>query len=202
MANKGYVQRASGRRRGRMGESVVGCLFAIALVLGGSIWAYFRFIHWKPLVTAETNFRTFQDKKNWSARLEYGRRVRGPFDIAVRGMADQAFQMVKRYKKGEWKNNESEFEQECKAFKDALLNSISEFNGQEVPITLEKPHRLMARVHKLCYEVVLELELAQASEGAEREKALTTAEKKAKEAWQTSRTATDMFHRVWGATNT
>jgi len=201
MRHNGQLQIASARRRGRLGESVAGCLFAIALVLGGCIWGYFRFVHWKPLVQAETGFKTFQDKKNWPARLEYGRRLRGPFDIAVRGMADQVFQRVKRYKKGEFKEDKALFEQECKTFKDQLLTSISDFNGQEVPATLEKPHRMMARVHKLCYEATLSLETAEASEGLDRERAIADAEKKAKEAWQTSRAAVLMFQRIWGATN-
>lgn len=197
MSQSGTLDRAWGRRRRRLGDSVPGCLLFIALVLGGSIWGYFKFVHWRDLVNADTRYKTFVEKKNWAAYLEYGRRFRQHYDVSTSMMTKQCHDIVKRYEKGEYKGNAEQLQREIQEYKNALLESIQEFNGQEVPQTLEKPHKQIAAAHRLCYESMLELEAAAATEGAESTTYAKNARKKCNEAYKMQAAGKALFYQLW-----
>lgn len=55
-----------GKRRGNF---LPGFLLFLAIVLGGAIWGYFKFVHWRPLVNAGHNHRTFAYKSAQPERL-------------------------------------------------------------------------------------------------------------------------------------
>lgn len=202
VSQTGNVQLAWQKRRKRLGDSIPGCLLAIALAIGGSIWGYFQFVHWKPLVKAGNNHRTFPYKKNIPAYLEYGRRFRTGFDFGSKGMVKNNYELVKKFKKGAYKDNPGEFDSESKAFMNQLLDSIQQFDGQEVPDVLEKAHRQVARAHGLCYESILFLREANKAEGAERDRLVKESEKKALEAWKTAHAGVTLFYQIWDRTGT
>ena len=202
MAQVGNVQVAWRNRRRRLGDSVPGCLLFIAVVLGGSIWGYFQFIHWRPLVLAGHNHKTFVERKNWPAYLEYGRRFRVGFAFGIKAMCQQNYNLIKKFKKGEYKDDSGAFEADTKDFMNQLLESVQQFDGQEVPKRLEPAHIKVARCHGLCYESVLSLREANKAEGAERERLVKDAEKKAKDAWKMGDAGVKEFFRIWAASGT
>jgi len=46
----------------RRGDLIPGFLLFVAIVLGGSIWGYFKFLHWRPLSLAGHNHKSFPQK--------------------------------------------------------------------------------------------------------------------------------------------
>jgi len=202
VSQTGNVQSAWQKRQKRLGDSIPGCLLAIALLIGGTIWGYFQFIHWKPLVKAGNNHKTFPYKRNIPAYLEYGRRFRTGFDFGSKGMVRNCYDLVKKFKKGEYKNDESLFDADTKTFMNQLLDSIQQFDGQEVPDVLEKAHRQVAKAHGLCYESILFLREAYKAEGAEQTRLVKEAEKKAIEAWKTRDAGVSLFYKTWERTGT
>ncbi len=202
MSQGGQLQGAWGRRRRRLGDSVPGCLLFIALVIGGSIWTYFKFVHWRPLTLAGNNHKTFDYKKNSAAYLEYGRRMRTGFGYQVRAMCGQNADLIKKFKKGEYKENKSLFDEETSAFCNSLLDSIQQFDGQQVPNVLEKSHAKISKCHKLCYESVQALREAYGSEGAEQTRLVKEAEKKLKDAWVTGSAGVKLHDSIWANTRT
>lgn len=189
-------------RRRRLGDSVPGCLLAIALVLGGSIWGYFKFFHYSKLANAGKNHTTFVAKDNWPAYLEYGRRFRTGFALSVEGFLKQNYRLLTDYKKGKYKERDGAFNEETKALIDILLNCITDFDGQQVPTVLEKSHVLLSRSHGLCYESILLLREAHGAEGAERTQLLKESEKKMNEAWKAGTAGSKEHRRVWAAHGT
>lgn len=202
MSQGGQLQGAWHRRRRRLGDSVPGCLLFIAIVIGGSIWGYFKFIHWRPLTLAGHNHKTFDYKKNAPAYLEYGRRMRTGFAFQVRAMCGQNAEIIKKFKAGTYKNNKDEFDADTSSFCNSLLESIEQFDGQQVPNVLEKAHAKIANCHRLCYESVQALREAYGSEGAEQQRLLKEAEKKMKEAWTTGDSGVKLHNAIWARTTT
>ena len=202
MSQTQTLQMAVHHRRRRLGDSVPGCLLAIALVLGGSIWGYFKFFHYGALVNAGKNHKTFVAKDNWPAYLEYGRRFRGSVSVSVKGMLQQNYAMISDVKKGKYKDRESVFEADTKAFINVLLESVTDFDGQQVPTVLEKSHIMVSKAHGLCYESVLLLKEAQGEEGAERARLIKEAEKKMQDAWKQGMAGVKEHKRVWSAHGT
>jgi hypothetical protein len=202
MAQVGSVQVAWQKRRRRLGDSVPGCLLFIAIAIGGTIWGYFQFVHWRPLVRAGNAHKTFVQSKNWPAYLEYGRRFRVGFSFGVKAMCTQNYNLIKDFKKGAYKDNPDGFEADTKAFMNGLLESVTQFDGQEVPVRLESPHKKVSKAHGLCYESILFLKEANKAEGAERDRLVKESEKKAKEAWQVGTAGVNEFKRIWSSTGT
>lgn len=200
MAKAGNIQIAWQRRRRRLGDSIPGCLLFIAIAIGGSIWGYFQFVHWGPLVKAGNNHKTFSQRKNWPAYLEYGRRFRTGFAFGTKAMCQQNYDLLKRFKKGEYKSEPDRFDQDCKEFMNALLESVQQFDSQEVPAVLDAAHRKVSRTHGLCYESVLFLREANHAEGGERDRLVKEAEKKMKEAWKLGDQGVKEFFRIWATT--
>lgn len=197
MSQGGQLQRAWHRRRRRLGDSVPGCLLFIAIVIGGTMWGYFKFFHWRDLVNAGHNHKTFDYKKNSAAYLEYGRRMRTGFSFQVRAMCGQNADIIKKFKKGEYREHKAEFDADTSAFCDSLLDSIQQFDGQQVPNILEKSHAKIAACHRLCYESVQALREAYGAEGAEQARLLKEAEKKLKEAYTTGSAGVKLHNDIW-----
>ncbi|MBT9587852.1 hypothetical protein IV102_31245 [bacterium] len=202
MSQVGNVQVAWQKRRRRLGDSVPGCLLFIAVVIGGSIWAYFQFVHWRPLARAGNNNKNFQQSKNWPAYLEYGRRFRTGFKFGVKAMCTQNYTMIKRFKQGDFKDSPDQFDNEAKEYMNQLLESVIQFDGQEVPIRLDKPHKKISKAHGLCYESILFLKDANKAEGVERAQLVKEAEKKAKEAWTIGQSGVREMEHIWNTTGT
>lgn len=202
MVHGGQLQGAWHKRRRRLGDSVPGCLLFIAIVLGGSIWGYFKFVHWRPLVNAGHNHKTFDYKKNPNAFLEYGRRMRTFFAFQVRGMCDQNKDLIKKFKAGEYKEHKDVFEQDASNLCNAMLDTIQQFDGQEVPNVLNASHSKISAAHRLCYESVQSLREAYDAEGAEQSRLVKEAEKKLKEAQATGATGVKEFYSIWARTST
>ena len=202
MSQGGQLQGAWHRRRRRLGDSVPGCLLFIAIVIGGTIWAYFKFIHWRPLTLAGHNHKTFSYRKNAPAYLEYGRRMRTGFGFQVKAMYMQNADLIKKFKKGEYKDHKEEFDADTSSFCNSLLESITQFDGQQVPDVLEKSHAKIANSHRLCYESTQALREAYAAEGADRDRLLKEAEKKMKEAWAAGSSGVKLHNDIWSRTTT
>lgn len=197
----GQLHTTRTRRRSRLGESTMGCLLMIALVLGGSIWAYFKFFAYRLLVNADAPnaITTFEAKENPPAYLEYGRRFRDQFAQQVKHMVGQQQQMLTRFKKGEYKNSPEKLDQQLKEFINALNDSVSDFNGQQVPSTLKASHVNVARCYRLCYESALALQAAAGSEGAERTSYLKQADKLLLDAWRAGSTGVTQHKQLWNS---
>jgi len=197
MSQGGQLQGAWHRRRRRLGDSVPGCLLFIAIVIGGTIWGYFKFIHWRPLTLAGHNHKTFPYKKNVPAYLEYGRRMRSGFAFQVRAMVAQNASLIKKFKSKEYQDNKEQFEADTSEFCNVLLDSIQQFDGQQVPDVLNKEHTNISICHRLCYESTLLLIQAYGAEGAEQSKLLKQSENKMKEAWKYGDSGVKQFFLEW-----
>ncbi len=193
---EGSLLRRSGLRRRRLGESVGGCLLMIAIVLGGSIWGYFKFFHYGNLTKAGNNHVVFDEEDNHGAVIEYGRRFRQHFAIQGRAMTKQNWDMIVKFKKGKYKS-ENAFTADVKGFITALHDSISDFDGQQVPKKLNGSHSKMSLCHKACYESTRALEEAWSLEGAERDAKVKEAESKCKEAFKLQQSSVLEYQRVW-----
>lgn len=202
MSQGGQLQGAWHRRRRRLGDSVPGCLLFIALIIGGSIWGYFKFVHWRPLTLAGKNHKTFPYKKNIPAYLEYGRRMRSGFAFQIRGMVSQNAQLIKKFKTKEYKDNKAQFDTDTTEFCNLLLDSITQFDGQQVPDVLNQEHTKISICHRLCYESTLLLVQAYGAEGAEQDKLVKESEKKMKEAWKYGDGGVKQFFTDWAKTPT
>ncbi|MBS2036650.1 hypothetical protein JST97_16790 [bacterium] len=202
MVHGGQLQGAWHKRRRRLGDSVPGCLLFIAIVIGGSIWGYFKFVHWRPLTRAGHNHTTFDYKKNIPAYLEYGRRMRTGFSFQITAMCDQNRTIINNYKKGEYKGHSDTFESDCTTLCNALLDSIQQFDGQQVPNVLDKAHSKIANCHRLVFESIQALREADAAEGADHQRLIKEAEKKAKEAYTQGMAGVREYNAVWTRTST
>lgn len=202
MVHGGQLQGAWHKRRRRLGDSVPGCLLFIAIVIGGSIWGYFKFVHWRHLTLAGKHHVTFDYKKNVAAYLEYGRRVRTGFAFQVKAMTDQNRDLIKKFKSGEYKDSKEAFDADTTTLCNALLDSIQQFDGQQVPNVLNSPHTKIAICHRLVYESVQALREAYAAEGAEQTRLLKEAEKKQKDAFTQGSAGVREFYAIWARTST
>lgn len=202
MSHNQSLPDASFRRRRRLGDSVPGCLLTIALVLGGSIWGYFKFFHYSKLNTAGSNHKTFVAADNRPAYLEYGRRFRNNFSVSGKAMLQQNHKLIKDFKAGKYKGRESVFEEETKTFINALNTNIADFDGQLVPTNLEKPHINLSKAHGLCYQSVQHLRDAMKEEGPERDRLVKESERLLKEAWKLGTSAIREHTVIWGRDGT
>jgi|EP01012_Entosiphon_sulcatum_P034902 hypothetical protein len=200
MVHGGQLQGAWHKRRRRLGDSVPGCLLFIAIVLGGIIWGYFKFIHWRPLVNAGHMHKTFPYKKNPPACLEYGRRMRTFFSFQARAMCDQNKELIKKFKAGDYKDHKDLFDADCSALCNSMLDTIQQFDGQEVPDLLNAPHTKISTAHKYCYESVQSLVEAYGAEGAEQSRLVKEAEKKLSQAAAAESTGIKEFNSIWAHT--
>ena len=186
----------SGHRRRRLGESVGGCLLTIAIVLGGSIWGYFKFFHYSGLTKAGNNHKVFDEEDNHAAVIEYGRRFRTVFAFQGKAMTKQNWNIIVKFKKGKYKS-EGSFTADIKGFITALHDSIQDFDGQQVPKKLNGAHKKLSLCHKSCYESARALEEAFELEGVEREAKVKEAESKCKEAFKLQDSAVKEYYRIW-----
>lgn len=171
-----------------------------ALLLGGSIWGYFKFAHYRYLTNAGHNHVTFRRQVNWSAYLEYGRRIRNNFNVSVPAMTHQNYEILRKYRRGGYHNQSDLFYAESQAYIDLLLESVTQLDTQQVPDVLERAHISLSKAHGLCYETMVELRLAHESEGAEKAMYLKSAQKKADEAFKTGNQGIADFKRLWDPT--
>lgn len=146
------------------------------------------------------NHKTFAYKTNPAAYLEYGRRMRTGFGYQVRAMCGQNADLIKKFKKGEYARDRAAFEDETSAFCNALLDSIQQFDGQQVPDIMEKSHAKISNCHRACYESVQALREAYGTEGGEQSRLVREAEKKLKEAWTTGNAGVKLHNQIWART--
>lgn len=146
--------------------------------------------------------RTFKYKKNSAAYLEYGRRMRTGFAYQVRAMVALNADLIKKFKAGLYEDHKAEFDADTTAFCNSLLDSIEQFDGQQVPDVLEKSHAKIANCHRLCYESIQALREAYGSQGDERRRLVREAEKKLKEAWITGDAGVKLHNAIWEKTAT
>ncbi len=151
---------------------------------------------------ADGHHRTFSYKRNSAAYLEYGRRMRTGFAYQVRAMCGQNTDLIKKFKRGDYLNQRDEFDADTASFSDSLLESITQFDGQQVPDVLEKSHAKIANCHRLCYESVQALREAYGAEGYEQARLVKEAEKKMKEAWLTGNAGVKLHNEIWARTTT
>ena len=142
--------------------------------------------------------KTFKYKKNPNAYLEYGRRMRTFFAFQVRGMCDQNKELIKKFKAGEYKDRKDIFQSDCSTLCNAMLDTISQYEGQEVPDVLNVSHTKIAAAHRLCYESVQTLREAYDAEGAEQARLVKEAEKKLREAQACGAAGVKEFYSIWG----
>lgn len=187
------------RRRSRLGESTMGCLLMIAVVLGGTIWGYFKFFAYRGLVNADAPGQvvSFAERENWPAYLEYGRRFRDHFAQQVKHMVTQQQTLITRFKKGDFKSDGEKLEQLLTEYINSLNDSIADFNGQQVPSTLKTSHISVAKCYRLCYESALALRSAQASEGIDRTTYLKQADDLLLKAWRAGNAGVTQHRQLW-----
>jgi hypothetical protein len=185
-------------RKRRLGMSTVGCLLMIAITLGGSIWGYYTFIHYRPLVNAEKNVLVYTDTpETHNATLEYGRRFRDQYRIAVNTMLQTNQRLLTKLKRGEAAKDPALFQQNCSEFIENLLAGVSDFNAQQVPSVLKSSHVQMAKAYRCCYESALAMTKAIKAEGPDRKLFIQEAEKKYVEAYKAGGAGTAEHARVW-----
>ncbi len=146
--------------------------------------------------------KTFAYKNNVAAYLEYGRRMRGGFRFQVRSLCGENADLIKRFNKGEYTQDRAAFEADTSAFCNSVLDSIQQWDGQQVPDIMEKSHAKISACHRLCYKSVQTLREAYGSEGAEKVRLVSEAEEKLKQAWMTGEDGVKLHETIWANTPT
>ena len=144
----------------------------------------------------------FNEKENYMAYLEYGRRFRDSYSFQARSMITTEVGIIADFKKGKYKSDPATLEQKLKEFNDNLLDGITELNGQPVPNRLKGSHLLVCRGYRLAYEASLALSEAAGAEGVERSNQLKFAESKAQAAWKAVRAGLAEHQHIWSTTGT
>ncbi|MBN9420766.1 MAG: hypothetical protein J0I12_35300 [Candidatus Eremiobacteraeota bacterium] len=143
---------------------------------------------------------TFAYKRNSAAYLEYGRRMRTGFAFQVKAMVQQNADLINKFKKGEYRDHREAFESDTTAFCNSVLESVTQWEGQQVPDVLEKSHARIANCHRNCYESVQALREAFGAEGGEQMRLLLEAEKQLKEAWACGSSGVKLHNDIWART--
>lgn len=168
---------------------------AVCTRLGLGMWH-----PWRCYVIAGHSHTTFNYKKNPAAFREYGRRMRTFFAFQVKGMCDQNKDLIKKFKAGEYKGHKDTFESDCSRLCNAMLDTIQQFDGQEVPDVLNASHTKIGTAHRLCYESVQSLREAYDAEGTEQVRLVKEAEKKLREAHTCGAAGLKEFYTIWART--
>ena len=130
----------------------------IALVLGGSIWGYFKFVQNRSLVLAGT--RHIVDKSgNRDAQMAYSHKLRETHFGAmnrIRGDLQQFFNDVISKKKYST-NDAGPFEQRYTELVAELRDHVEEFDQLMVPEPINGPHIKISHSHKWFYEALIVL---------------------------------------------
>jgi hypothetical protein len=145
------------RRSRRAGESFVGCLFLIALVMGGSIWGYFKFVQNRPLVKAGHNHTVSKDS-NREAELAYTHRMRTThFNqmLEIRGELSTFF--LDTIKKKKYAADKAGFEQKDYELVQRLRDHVEDFDSLVVPQIMNAAHVKISHSHKTFYEALVML---------------------------------------------
>ncbi len=144
------------RRRRRAGESFGGCLFMIALVLGGSIWGYFKFFQNRALIQAGHNHNVDKNH-NREAELAYMHKLRDTHfgNMArIRGDLSVFFNDV-TVKKKYTMNDSGSFDQRYTELVGELRDHVEEFDQLLVPELMNNAHAKISHSHKTYYESLL-----------------------------------------------
>lgn len=147
------------RRRRPRGESFGSCLLMIVIVLGGGMWAYFKFGQNRHLVHAgEKGQYTETNELHVEANLNYMRKMREhhiPQTVKLRNEM-QAF--YTSAVKGKYKGNKEGFEQKKYELVQFMRDDITELNQFAVYSHFQVAHRSIAVAHKHFYDAILHLE--------------------------------------------
>ena len=168
------------------------------IMLGSSLLGQlFSLPRWSNCGVRHHGAKTFAYKKNIPAYLEYGRRMRSGFAFQVRAMVGQNAQLIKKFKQGAYRGNKELFEAETREFSNSLLDSLQQFDGQQVPDVLLAEHTKISICHRLCLESNSLLIEAFDAEGAAQQLLVKEAEKKMKEAWKYGDGGVKQFFQEW-----
>jgi len=176
--------------------NALGWLLWSFLALGPLVWGYEKFFNWTPTCHCHRRQRTFSANASPVAYRNYAMRVIA-FAPRVKAMVGRNADLIKNFKSGRYKQHKEDFDADTSAFCNSLLESIEQFEGQQVPDVLEKSHIKISNCHRLCYESIQALREAYSSEGAEQQRLLKEAEKKMKEAWTTGDAGFKLHKAVW-----
>ena len=179
-------------------RDLLGVLVGAALCAAGGLWSLGG-VPRHPIAGHQR--KVFNYKKNVPAYLEYGRRMRTGFSFQVRAMCSQNADLIKRFKAGEYRQKKDEFEADTTDLCNSLLESIEQFDGQQVPDVMQKSHLKISNCHRLCYESIQVLREAYSAEGAEQQRLVMEAEKKMKEAWTSGDAGVKLHNAIWVRTD-
>jgi hypothetical protein len=175
--------------------NLLGVLLWVAMCTRLGLWMLHP--HWTCCPCAGHSHTTFHYKNNPVACLEYGRRMRTFFAFQARAMCDQSKELIKKFKAGEYKGHKDLFESDCSALTCSMLDTIQQFDGQEVPDILNAPHLKLSSAHRFCYESIQALSEAYDAEGPEQARLVKESEKKLIQAQATVATAVKEFNSIW-----
>lgn len=136
-------------------------------------------------------------KRNVAADLEYVTRMRLVFGFQVKALCARNAELVGRFREGAYARDRRAFDADTDAFTDSLLESIQQFDGQNVPEVMQEAHFKVVECHQLCLDSVKALREAYEAHGAERARLLALSEARCKTAQQVGGSGLREFNAVW-----
>lgn len=136
-------------------------------------------------------------KRTLGADMEYVTRMRLIFGFQVQALCARNAELVERFRSNAYRQDRRAFDAETDAFNDSLLESIQQFDGQNVPEVMQEAHFKVVECHQLCLDSVKALREAFEAHGPERSRLLALSEARCKTAQQVGSSGLREFNAVW-----
>jgi hypothetical protein len=171
-------------RHQRRGESFGGCLLMIALVLGGTMFAWNKWGRYRPLIKAGDGITVLKGDEPGAA-VEYNRSFREKNYLLSHGVRDTVNRFYIDTNKGKYKDK-AEFEQKVHEVYQLLLDGIDNQEMHSVPKEHLEAHKSLSLSYRHFYECVSAIEQAYYLEGDEKKKLMTLAQQELTTGWKLS----------------
>lgn len=135
--------------------------------------------------------------RNLAADLEYVTRMRLIFGFQVKALCARNAELVERFRSGGYGQDRRAFDADTDAFSDSLLESIQQFDGQNVPEVMQEAHFKVVECHQLCLDSVKALREAYEARGEERSRLLALSDARCRTAQQVGNSGLREFNAVW-----
>lgn len=175
------------RAHRRRGESFGSCLLVIILVLGGAMFAWYKFGKNRSLIKAGDDV-LIMTKYSQDADLEYRKHFREHNQGNSAGVRVAMTKFYTDTVKGVYKGKSSDFEQAYYETDQRLLDVIGELDMNQVPPKFVKDHKKLSKSFKYFYECIEFLRQGYAAEGDEQKKLYEQAKGKLTEGLALSQT--------------
>lgn len=192
------------RRKRPRGESFGSCLLMIIIVLGGGMWAYFKFGENRSLVHAgeEGSYTRFKKGEDYGqSDLNYARKMRESHLPNTGHCRQDVAEFVNKVLQGKYKTDKEGFEQKQHELVQSLRDNLGEINQHTVSPWFEPAHKPLTHSYGVLYNSLLACEKGFYKEGTEQTQLYKEARDYLNKGWRES-TAAEERMKVLMSTRT